>query len=739
MAGTTLSVRFVEADGTLLRFVVDVRVTGEQPKPEPITIRRIKNSGAALAVPRLAVVERTQSGWTTVSPPKPADGTKDPLTVELSGTPEKGATFWRWQVFVETSAGHGLLHVRHASGATGSARVAEPKLNTPGAQKVVLEVGRFPRLVVGINQASVPDGTAPGGDPLLGNASDIRVLVEHVVRRLQTPKTAPVAHHRPDALEAAWDVQGARPLDVTLPANAKLAHAEEAWARQVTEMLTLTPYAGTGLTYFGTFQHDGVFLADGIDGRASGSARVYGLVHACQHLSAFGVSSRGRPAHRFGDYAKLSGLKGRRLVGAGSSASAVVTDMGGKWVIGGSPPKVIAPKFGGGGVDPAELVCDDGLQHAKVLYTIQGLEGCDFAPGALFVMANRPVKDQSKQIEKTGTGSRVEGKVEVTYKDHREVERWHIGQSGLLADNTDGAHIGFVLRTDPTVALAQGADEQRKLDEAKFQLLDTGGFGVPGRGDGVTVLNVGSGFHNGNFDGPDAARISGRVPYRGVGVWPRMTSGDAQKLDAHVEQVLKTVRPLGLARLVIHDRSKSKITPLDAMKVGTADAPWMLYASPLVPMYEADARANYSIVRYAWSLRGMPCRDAVHVMWWIYVPERPLAQAMLDAGRGDSLASIAQAAFGHVTNPLRKQKLTRKDGSLDVARLLASHTMPIIDMRVTPAGLAEVTYKYPKVNQMSWLHFAERVAWDGKIRLPMDREFLPAGQSGSGFPGYLRS
>ncbi len=730
MSDTALSIRFQEAAGKLLRFVIDVRVIGESPKTKPITIQRI-GGGRIMKGVRLAVIEPgPNGGWVPAKAPPPVTTGAAQLTVDLTGTPEAGATFWRWRLFVETDAGKGSLVVKHPDASNASIRLSQKTLNPPIAQKVVLTVGKFPRVVVGLNQATVPDGPPPAQDPLLGGTGALKVIAEHVVKRLATKPTKAGANHRADTLDAAWDVQGARPLPVTLPAGSKLANAEEAWARQVSEMLSLTPYAGTGLAYFGTLRHDGVFLADGIDGRSSNP--VYGLVHACQHLAAFGVSSRGRTAHRFGNHHKLSGMKGRRLVSAGASAAMVVNGMGGTWMIGGTPPTPVPPAQINSGVDPAILVCNAALQQASTLYKIKNVNGCDFAPGSLFVMGNRKARHQLGKFVLTGSGSLTSGNVEITYKNFREVQRWRIGKSGLLVDNSDGVHIGFVVRTDPTVALGTTT-----LPNARFQLVDTGGFGVTGRGNGVTVLKVGSGFHNGNFDGPDAKAITGRVPYRGVGIWPRMTSTDAEALDHHVTTVLKKARPIGLARMVILERGK-KVTPRNSLDVGKPQAQWMLYASPLVPMYEKPSEANYSLMRYAWSLRGTPARGAVDVLWWLYLPKGPLAQAMLDAGRGVKLSTLVDTAFASMTHPGRKRSVTNKDGTLNRAKFLKKYTTPIVDMHVTAAGLAEVTYKYPKMNHLHKLHYAEGRGWDGKVRLPMDQPFVQGTQDASVFPAYLR-
>ncbi|MEM7155006.1 MAG: hypothetical protein AAF799_19315 [Myxococcota bacterium] len=731
-AKVDLSVRFVEAEGTNLRFVIDVRVTDSKIKPPPISVQRITGMGTPLTSKRLAVIERSGKTWTTATSPPPVKDSKDKLTINLSGSPEHGVLFWRWQVFIEANVGTAFLRVVYG-GQFKSVRLGARRLNTVAAHKVVLKVGQFPRLVVGLNQATVPNGPAPAHDPLLGQASDIGPLVKHIVSRLPTPKAR--GTHRPDALDAAWDAQGAHPLPTQLPPKAKLANAEEAWARQVTEMLTLTAYGGPGVLYFGTEKRDSELLADNIDGR--NGKDVYGLIHACQHLAAFGISSRGRPAHRFKSWPKLARRKGRRLVNAGSSSASLVHDLGGCWVIDGKPPKAVVPNAPGanGRVDPTQFQCHDELKTAKVLYTIKNkFKGCEFGPGSMFVFANRKPKNN---VDANGNGSFITGTKENVTKHFKIVNVWKIGPGGVLVDNSAAAHAGFVLRTDPAVMLGK-----KKLDDARFQLLDTGGLGVRGRGNGVTVLRVGSGFHTGNFDGPAAERIGGGDPFRGVGVWKKMTPADATALDKHVESVLKTRRPLGFARLFLFSRAKTSFSGFDVLKIGTVKAPWMIYASPLVPMYEKDLHANYAIVRYAWSLRGMPARDKVTAMWSIYAPRQELAQAMIDASRGDGINALANAAYGKIKHPGRKRGVSKKrGGGIDVSRLLQKFTVPLLDIQVSRGGLAEVTYKYSsktKYGKLSGLHFAERLSWDNKTRLPMDREFLQANQKGVGFPAYLQ-
>jgi len=104
------------------------------------------------------------------------------------------------------------------------------------------------------------------------------------------------------------------------------------------------------------------------------------------------------------------------------------------------------------------------------------------------------------------------------------------------------------------------------------------------------------------------------------------------------------------------------------------------------------------------------------------------------------MPSIAARAFGLFKNPARRRPVSKNKAgvSVDVARLLAKYTLPVLDVEVDASGLARVLYKYPSAAGKSKLHYGANVAWDGKIHLPMDEEFLLGDQQGSDFPSYLR-
>jgi hypothetical protein len=162
----------------------------------------------------------------------------------------------------------------------------------------------------------------------------------------------------------------------------------------------------------------------------------------------------------------------------------------------------------------------------------------------------------------------------------------------------------------------------------------------------------------------------------------------------------------------------------------------VLFASPLVRMYRDDPAQNYSIARLVWAMRSAPVGGA-KALCWIYVPRGAMARAMLDGGRTAKVADMARTVFAAIKSPETRKKLS-KDPDLLVAKLLAAHTMPVIDMEVHGDDKVRVTAKLSKKGaDMHKLHHAEVAAWNGKIILPMDRAFVVGGQSTTGMPAYF--
>lgn len=102
---------------------------------------------------------------------------------------------------------------------------------------------------------------------------------------------------------------------------------------------------------------------------------------------------------------------------------------------------------------------------------------------------------------------------------------------------------------------------------------------------------------------------------------------------------LKEARPLGVARLVLarrHNTAQNRAVNL----VSDPPAEWLLYASPLMLMYEPiinpyEPPPNYAVTRYLWSLRDLPGAEHIQAIWQISSPRSQFADAMaFGTGKG---------------------------------------------------------------------------------------------------------
>jgi hypothetical protein len=323
-----------------------------------------------------------------------------------------------------------------------------------------------------------------------------------------------------------------------------------------------------------------------------------------------------------------------------------------------------------------------------------------------------------------------------TFKRQARTE-WKILPPGrVLADNTAGAHLGFVLRVDSTLKL--------------FQTLDTGGLNVKGfppgsRGDGVIAMPAANGFHGGIFDDPQTDRVnpgSGHDPFRGVGVLEAIDKAAAEDLLKHVER-LKQARPLGLTRLVLLRRGQ-KITLQNYWRFREPSQNWLIYASPLLPMYGKDPAHNFPISRCLWSLRDMPGRADVEAMWFFYVPQGFLGQAMMDAERDDNVIALARSAHElmRTKKPAQflKYRAAGPAGGVKTDALLADFTVPVADATVEANGEVKIvaTYKTSLTRKISVLHGLEG-RYGTKAHLPLSRSFLRGAETDTSFPDYFRT
>jgi len=353
-----------------------------------------------------------------------------------------------------------------------------------------------------------------------------------------------------------------------------LRAALEDWAMTASELLTLSPYGSPGAVY--ALSEAKIVTA----GLAPGKAEPFiHITSACQQLVSAALAARG-----------VSFPPAKAGLNAGSAARDTWTkDLNGKWITAqGGVPSVQAPATFG---DLTNLP-DATMQQATTLFKIDELTEAKatLGLGAVFLYSNRKSRDDETHF--------IGGSVEYEVDPKRNTQsEWGIRKDGFLRDNTAGAHVGMVLRSDPRTK--------------RFQLLDTGGCGAPGWGDGVSALQANKGFHGGIFEGPSCTQVgAGKDPLRGAGVFAKPADAGAEKkladeISAHLKDVSKKARPLGLVRLVLLN-PRFKVTLVNVARFREQN--WLHYASPLLPMWEGDQDSglNYSIARYLFSLRDLP-------------------------------------------------------------------------------------------------------------------------------------
>jgi len=76
------------------------------------------------------------------------------------------------------------------------------------------------------------------------------------------------------------------------------------------------------------------------------------------------------------------------------------------------------------------------------------------------------------------------------------------------------------------------------------------------------------------------------------------------------------MRPLGFARVVLRERNTT--TTIKTKK----QVKRLVFATPLLLMYQPAERMNFSIARFLWSLRYLPGRDRLEALVFIYIPTR---------------------------------------------------------------------------------------------------------------------
>jgi hypothetical protein len=200
-------------------------------------------------------------------------------------------------------------------------------------------------------------------------------------------------------------------------------------------------------------------------------------------------------------------------------------------------------------------------------------------------------------------------------------------------------HTAFIIRLK--------RNQDKKLEA--IQYFDVGGMNVPDNPRPLPCLNKAETSANHVYDyiWSNNAQEGAAGKFRGL----TALGSDAAALKYALDQLMKT-RPLGLARLILARRNKANGDPVNLLKDDAKN--WLIYASPLLRMYEDDAKSNYAASRYAWSLRDLPGADQVQALWLISIPRCDLADSMVNGARTTPLSAMVQAVID------KKRKLDKK-------------------------------------------------------------------------------
>lgn len=121
---------------------------------------------------------------------------------------------------------------------------------------------------------------------------------------------------------------------------------------------------------------------------------------------------------------------------------------------------------------------------------------------------------------------------------------------------------------------------------------------------------------------------------------------DAAALKRGVERLART-RPLGFVRLVITRRAEDDKPVYEKKYDPAKQDEWLVYASPWLRMWTAQATQNFYVSRLAWALRDHPGRDQLKVAWLVDVPRGGLCKAVIDGGRTKTARELVKAGCPH--------------------------------------------------------------------------------------------
>jgi hypothetical protein len=222
-------------------------------------------------------------------------------------------------------------------------------------------------------------------------------------------------------------------------------------------------------------------------------------------------------------------------------------------------------------------------------------------------------------------------------------------------------HIAFVIRTRPP---------------AHVQFFDTGAITPANRSAADLKQFPNSGIQE--YLPISQVGYGGNGDFRGIGVLPTPSAADLRQRVGW----MRTVRPLGLARLAIHRFDGSKKTET-------------LLVTPLVRMHFGSE--CFPISRFLWSLRDLPGGDLLRAEWWLYGERLSLMEVEL---QNDTRAlSIADM----IANCRYSKKDPRTGHMVEHSAVLDNTTcMPLILARNDADGLVTIQGRFDRTANHNW-------------------------------------
>lgn len=227
-------------------------------------------------------------------------------------------------------------------------------------------------------------------------------------------------------------------------------------------------------------------------------------------------------------------------------------------------------------------------------------------------------------------------------------------KQGGLYHFSESPHVAFVLRS-----FANG----------RIQFFDTGAMCSPSSPLPTQPPNSASPPRlvpniSGNLDYPWFPEKAG-TQVQGPNSTPKVYKGlfippSADFLATGINRLRKS-RPLGLARLVLRDRTISNIEDS------------LLFATPLLPMWEQGG-FPFTLFRLMFGLRNHPYCDRIEARWLVDVPNGQLTTDML-ANRDFASTWNGQNRMSHATSKSILDLASRSDGTVEVAGLYYTSTI----------------------------------------------------------------